>query len=335
VIAVNKFAKNDRGTPMLSFMYKHVAQQTDKNSAACGRQGGDIIFDAYTNGDILFTHSLVETLEEVRRLWAASIKAGERRGVMVVGKRTNVDFRASDPLDNDDEVVAKSGLGTLFQNDAEDYFIYSRGSRNWDKMPHFVVGRRAYDNWSPLSWPAPSPTLSPTDPVPRGLLTLCVQPHMCCAHVRVCVCARACACARAWACACACACAWACGSIDDWDGGWSGQAGGQQLPRRQDGPDRRDQYHPRTAPHSLRWQQGRAQERRRQRPQHSRAQPDDEQVSGSARVGPRQNRPCPFFHETQGRQRQDGATQRQCRQQARAICAQASVTLTVAALVFA
>jgi len=132
---------------MLSFMYKHVAQQTDKNSAACGRQGGDIIFDAYTNGDILFTHSLVETLEEVRRLWAASIKAGERRGVMVVGKRTNVDFRASDPLDNDDEVVAKSGLGTLFQNDAEDYFIYSRGSRNWDKMPHFVVGRRAYDNW--------------------------------------------------------------------------------------------------------------------------------------------------------------------------------------------
>ena len=56
--------------------------------------------------------------------------------------------RTSDPLENDAQVVEKSKKGALFQNDAEDYFIYSRGARNWDTMPRFVVGRRAYDNWS-------------------------------------------------------------------------------------------------------------------------------------------------------------------------------------------
>ena len=37
--------------------------------------------------------------------------------------------------------------GKLFANDAEDYFIYSRGGEDWSHIPDFVVGRRAYDNW--------------------------------------------------------------------------------------------------------------------------------------------------------------------------------------------
>jgi hypothetical protein len=81
--------------------------------------------------------------------------------------------RASDPLENDAQVVEKSKLGTLFQNDAEDYFIYSRGARNWDMMPRFVVGRRAYDNWC----------------------LVCVRVCVC-----VCVCVCACVCVRVLVC---------------------------------------------------------------------------------------------------------------------------------------
>lgn len=44
-------------------------------------------------------------------------------------------------------MVDLSKKGKFFRNDAEDYFIYSRGSRDWNMMPNFVVGRRAYDNW--------------------------------------------------------------------------------------------------------------------------------------------------------------------------------------------
>ena len=37
--------------------------------------------------------------------------------------------------------------GKIFQADALDYFIYSRGTRNWNIIPKFVIGRKSYDNW--------------------------------------------------------------------------------------------------------------------------------------------------------------------------------------------
>lgn len=123
-------------------MYKHVANATE---ATCGKRS-DIVFDAYANGDIVFTKGLVDTLAQVKNGWGREIASGARRGVMIVGKRTNVDYHSQN-LTNDDEVVQLSKMGQVFQNDAEDYFLYSRGSRDWDLIPDFVVGRRAYDNW--------------------------------------------------------------------------------------------------------------------------------------------------------------------------------------------
>lgn len=123
-------------------MYQHVVNVTE---STCGKRR-DIVFDAYANGDIVFTKGLVDTLAQVKKGWGREIASGARRGVMIVGKRTNVDYHSKN-LTNDDEVVQLSKQGHVFQNDAEDYFLYSRGSRDWDLIPEFVVGRRAYDNW--------------------------------------------------------------------------------------------------------------------------------------------------------------------------------------------
>lgn len=143
VIAVRKFESNKHGTPLLSYMYKHVAATTDSQ---CGPPK-QMVFDSYANGDIVFTMGLVDTLTEIRRGWAREVAAGARKGVLVVGKRTNVEYHKQEFV-TDKDVSDFAKKGTLFQNDAEDYFLYTRGSpRSWDLMPNFVVGRRAYDNW--------------------------------------------------------------------------------------------------------------------------------------------------------------------------------------------
>ena len=126
---------------------RHVQQKTDEHKTTCGILGGGIVFDSYTNGDIVYTMGLIDTLKEIKTIWSRDIAARKRKGVLVVGKRTNVEFSATDSLDSDQQVQAKARKGTVFQNDAEDYFIYSRGARDWNMMPHFVVGRRAFDNW--------------------------------------------------------------------------------------------------------------------------------------------------------------------------------------------
>jgi hypothetical protein len=123
-------------------MYQHVANATE---ATCGKRR-DVVFDAYANGDIVFTKGLVDTLAQVKEGWGREIASGARRGVMLVGKRTNVNY-LSENLTNDDEVVQLSKQGQVFRNDAEDYFLYSRGSHDWDLIPEFVVGRIRYDNW--------------------------------------------------------------------------------------------------------------------------------------------------------------------------------------------
>jgi len=46
------------------------------------------------------------------------------------------------------KVLALAKKGRLANSDAEDYFIFSRGAAPpWYRLPGFVVGRRAYDNW--------------------------------------------------------------------------------------------------------------------------------------------------------------------------------------------
>jgi len=133
-------------------MYLHVVSETDRNrdKPECKTSGWadeGLVFDAYCNGDIVFTKSLVQTLLAVRRLWTPVIAAGARNGVLLVGRRTNVDIEHSTILHDDPSVESMSETGFLFNSDAQDYFIYSRGARNWAMMPEFVVGRPGYDNW--------------------------------------------------------------------------------------------------------------------------------------------------------------------------------------------
>lgn len=138
-----KFERTIEGTPCLSYMYNYIANVTQSH---CKNQTERIIFDAYSNCDIIFTKGLIDTLHEINRKWKDSVIMGVRKGVMVVGKRTNVEFHDESLMD-DIDVQKLSRKGKLFYHFAQDYFVYSRGARDWNQMPHFVVGRRAYDNW--------------------------------------------------------------------------------------------------------------------------------------------------------------------------------------------
>jgi hypothetical protein len=98
---------------------------------------------------------LLQTLKTLRHGWKRAVAAGEKRGIMVVGKRTDVEFQFTNEhlvrgdigLASDEDVTALAAKGEIYQSDAEDYFIYSRGAEDWAHVPDFVVGRRAYDNW--------------------------------------------------------------------------------------------------------------------------------------------------------------------------------------------
>ena len=75
------------------------------------------------------------------------------------------------------------------------------------KRTHSTVREHILCSLGPRSLSAaPSPTLSPTDPVPRGLLTLC--PVHAYAYTLVCVCVCARARARVRVCVCVCVCVW-------------------------------------------------------------------------------------------------------------------------------
>jgi hypothetical protein len=98
---------------------------------------------------------LLETLKMLRHGWKRTVAAGEKRGIMVVGKSTNVEFQFTNEhlvrgdmgLASDEDVTALGAKGEIYRSDAKDYFIYSRGAEDWAHVPDFVVGRRAYDDW--------------------------------------------------------------------------------------------------------------------------------------------------------------------------------------------
>ena len=62
--AVRRFETNSHGTPCLGYMFQYVANHT---RSYCG-DGDGIVFDAFVNCDLVFTKSLVDTLEEIRRI---------------------------------------------------------------------------------------------------------------------------------------------------------------------------------------------------------------------------------------------------------------------------
>jgi len=138
---------NSNGTPKLKPMFHQIIELSQKR---CGPPVG-LVFDGYANGDIIFSQSLLSTLTTLQRGWREAVANGTRKGVMLVGRRTNVDYKGEE-LPSDDALLHFAiSKGKIFPSFAQDYFVYSRSaagsSQDWREVPDFVVGRLAYDNW--------------------------------------------------------------------------------------------------------------------------------------------------------------------------------------------
>lgn len=118
------------GIPVLKYMYRDA--MNNYNSS----------FYAYSNGDILFTDTLLKTL---LNLLHSSVDLNT--AVLIVGQRTNVDNVTLDEGSTWNNItrIAKE-RGKLFTGWAEDYFITTRAFP-WKDIAEVVIGRRAYDNW--------------------------------------------------------------------------------------------------------------------------------------------------------------------------------------------
>jgi hypothetical protein len=101
-------------------------------------------FYGFVNGDILFTDTLINTLKHVY------CNLGDRgqNGVLIVGRRVNIPARSikDETAISWKELDNISRTGSLFQSDAEDYFITDK-KYPWHKFLPVAIGRRAYDNW--------------------------------------------------------------------------------------------------------------------------------------------------------------------------------------------
>lgn len=117
------------GAPVLKWMFQTVLKLS--NSSLFG----------YVNSDILFTSSLVESLESV------ILNKNMEKPLFLVGRRINV----MNVLTNETETYASiekiaKQRGELFGANAEDFFI-TNSAFPWNEIIDVVVGRLAYDNW--------------------------------------------------------------------------------------------------------------------------------------------------------------------------------------------
>ena len=98
-------------------------------------------FYMYTNGDILYDRSLINTVMYIKQLLEVRLL---RNKILIVGRRRNKVLTEYVEREQDVEVLASTG--DLFIKDAQDYFIVTRDSINWNTFPEYLVGRRGYDN---------------------------------------------------------------------------------------------------------------------------------------------------------------------------------------------
>lgn len=122
------------GAPLLSAMFM----------AAKARFTSE--FYGFANGDILFTDSLTKTLQTI----LCNIEEDFRqKGLLIVGRRINIpvtDIREEDITSSSNLVRISRSSGSLFQTDAEDYFITDKFYK-WNEFLPVAIGRRGYDNW--------------------------------------------------------------------------------------------------------------------------------------------------------------------------------------------
>ncbi|XP_071173245.1 uncharacterized protein [Mytilus edulis] len=121
------------GIPILKYMYTDTMLKFKST------------FYAYSNGDILFTEGLVETLISL-----LTSDLDFNKPLMIVGQRTNVQDMTQDETSSFDKIIQASNRGKRFTPYAEDYFI-TNAIYPWKECAEVVIGRRAYDNWLVLN----------------------------------------------------------------------------------------------------------------------------------------------------------------------------------------
>ena len=118
------------GVPVLKHMYRDIMAEYNTT------------FYAYSNSDILYTDTLIETLASL-----INSSLDLEKPMLIVGKRTNIKFLTEQEGSSWENLTAVSKTrGHLFAPNAEDYFITTR-VYPWERIPELVIGRRAYDNW--------------------------------------------------------------------------------------------------------------------------------------------------------------------------------------------
>ena len=124
---VPDIARNEFGTPFLDDIFKK-AHDMASNNMLC-----------YINADIILMSDFMHAVVMV---------AGRFPKFLMVGQRWNLDIK--EPLrfnrqwEDDLRMLIKQN-GVLYTIDGIDYFVFLRGLFN--KIPPFLVGRVAWDNW--------------------------------------------------------------------------------------------------------------------------------------------------------------------------------------------
>ncbi|XP_052807809.1 uncharacterized protein LOC128236752 [Mya arenaria] len=119
------------GVPVLKYMYRDVMEKYNTT------------FYAYTNADILFTDTLLDSLVQI----ITNTSLDLTQPALMVEKRANVKTFTSDEGSTWYNITKTAkDRGTLYTIWAEDYFITTR-SFPWHDIAEVVIGRRAYDNW--------------------------------------------------------------------------------------------------------------------------------------------------------------------------------------------
>ena len=98
-------------------------------------------FFMFANADNIYDSSLLDTLLAVRRAWAAGLI---RQKLIVFGQRNNI--VVNEAISNENIFLEYFKRSVPFKDIAQDYFIVTRDSIEWDLYPEVLIGRRAYDN---------------------------------------------------------------------------------------------------------------------------------------------------------------------------------------------
>jgi hypothetical protein len=142
ITVISEHAGNRHGTPYLHDMYIQAMKKYPNS-----------YFYSFTNADILFTSRIISTLCSLRGSIESRDKYSLRRKILIVGRRSNYNLKKKDILSRNmtsEEMNKKFNnfyeKSELFQKVAQDYFIVTKDTFDWNKMPKYVIGRVAYDN---------------------------------------------------------------------------------------------------------------------------------------------------------------------------------------------